>query len=177
MENLKTMTGNDFSFRTEPEGTVSVLNSGYIITPEGKFVDIQDSEDHSTIFTNYLQKYLEDEKHGYVDTITGARELTELGHIVYLGVRQRDVQEIYATNREIDNKSMALLVFPSDPDKITPEQARSCLHLISTNKSFFGDYERININFHDFAVPEDIRDSIVNTLNKISDQSERKNNK
>ena len=44
MSELKTINGNTFEFRTEEKNFVSVLNGGYIITKDGKFVDVKDSE-------------------------------------------------------------------------------------------------------------------------------------
>lgn len=144
MKTLKTITGKEFSFKTEDKDNISVLCPGYVITPDGEFVDIKDNEDHSSVFTDYLKEYLEEPNQTYLDIIRGIRLLTELNHIVYLGVRPEDV------NRFLNAQptDMGYIILPDDSEKITPEQAQSCLNLIETNKSKFGNYNIINISFH-----------------------------
>ena len=163
MAELKTINGNTFEFRTEEKDFVSVLTGGYIITKDGKFIDVKDAENHSDIFTSYLRKYLEDDNHNIVDTLIGSKELTSLNHIVYLVVKESDIKESYGLGSGTSADDVVLL-FPSNSEEITKEAAESCLHLISTNKSIFGNYEKVHINYHNFDVPYDIKDEIVPIL-------------
>ena len=170
MEKLKTINGNTFEFRTEEKSYVSVLTGGYIITSDGKFVDVKDAENHSDIFTSYLRKFLEDDSHNIVDTLIGSKELTLLNHIVHRGIKESDVKESYGNGSSADN---VVLLFPSNSEDITKEAAESCLHLISTNKSIFGNYEKVHINYHNFDVPYDIKDEIVPILQEKVNSNSR----
>ncbi len=158
---LDTITGKKFAFRTADKENISVLCPGYIITPTGEFVDIKNEEDHSSIFTDYLRKYPEDDGFAYMDTYRGARRLAELNHIIYLGVKTEDVHDLLtATNRTTD---IGMIILPSDFEDISPIQAQSCLDLIQTNKSLFGNYEKINLSFYS-------NDNTNYTLNEQSDR-------
>ena len=101
---------------------LSVLTGGYIITKDGKFIDVKDAENHSDIFTSYLRKYLEDDNHNIVDTLIGSKELTSLNHIVYLVVKESDIKESYGLGSGTSADDVVLL-FPSNSEEITKEAA------------------------------------------------------
>ena len=57
IEKLKSQNDNYFDFRVEEKENISVLAAGYIITPEGNFVNVLDSESHNNIFSNFMYNY------------------------------------------------------------------------------------------------------------------------
>ena len=142
---LESINGNEFEFRVEEKDNVSVLSGGYIITPSGDFVNVLDNEDHSDVFSCYLGLYLENPQRQAEDTIHALRSLTKLNHICYTGIKLGD--NYIEGNNE---KGYALLVLPSDISGLTLEQKKSCLDFFRTNKSIFGNYEKVELQIRDF---------------------------
>ncbi|HIQ94720.1 TPA: hypothetical protein IAB29_06275 [Candidatus Ventrenecus stercoripullorum] len=121
------------------EDEPSVLAAGYILTPEGKFLTISDCDDHSNIFTLYLNAFFNNQL--YYDIITGGKALIENNHIVYCGLKPQDFR-----NSEI-KVYKGLMLFPKDLDKCSLELLKSTLQLLQTNRSIFGG-EKIPIDCH-----------------------------
>lgn len=121
------------------EDEPSVLAAGYILTPEGKFLTISDCDDHSNIFTLYLNAFFNNQL--YYDIITGGKALIENNHIVYCGLKPQDFR-----NSEI-KVYKGLMLFLKDLDKCSLELLKSTLQLLQTNRSIFGG-EKIPIDCH-----------------------------
>lgn len=103
MENkeLENINGDYFSFRVREREWVSVLEAGYIITPDGSFVNVLDSEDHSNIFTNYIRCYMGIHNGRVFQTMEAIQELTSLGHIAYLGLKPVDMRNMMTCSESV----------------------------------------------------------------------------
>lgn len=154
---LENVEGGFFRFRIASRDEISTLNAGYIITPDGDFIDVKDEEAHSAIFSDYLDQYLNREVHKYLDTLEAAKELVSLNHIVYLGLKTEDAKTMY-TNKNLDVGSGYGVFILSDSfeDTITDEQKNSCLHLIKTNISIFGNYDKLELQFNKISSEKSI---------------------
>ena len=121
------------------EENPSVLAAGYILTPDGKFLTISDQDDHSNVFTLYLNAFLHNQL--YYDIFTGGKTLTEHNHIVYCGLKPQDFR-----NSEI-KVYKDLMLFPKDLEQCHLNLLKSALQLLQTNRSIFGG-EKIPIDCH-----------------------------
>lgn len=155
---LKSINGNKFLFRTQKSETISVLSAGYIITPDGHFVNVKDHEDHGDIFSQYLSKYLEE--YISLQSMEAATRLTELDHIVYYGIKVNDMKYIYGNQRS-STSGFGVLIFPNDLTHVSVEQKKACIDLIETNKSIFGYGERIELKFHQIIQEKEIKKETI----------------
>ena len=156
IEKLKSQNDNFFDFRVEEKDSISVLAAGYIITPEGKFVNVLDSEAHSNVFSNYLRAYTEDIYRPEEDTFHAIRSLTKLNHIAYMGIKLGD--PVFNSG---DNQGYALLVLPDDLSSLTNEQRHACLMLFECNKSIFSSSKKVELEIHDFANKEYSEEELI----------------
>ena len=143
------MEGGFFRFGVVPEDEISSLAAGYIITPTGDFIGVEDEEAHSTIFSSYLDQYLNRNVQHYLDTLEATKELVSLNHIVYLGLKMEDSKTLYV-NKNLGSGSGYGIFILSDnfEDTMTDEQRNSCLKLIKTNISIFGNYDKLELQFN-----------------------------
>lgn len=139
MISKKTIFVNQKTIEWEVEDNPSVLAAGYIITPNGEFLAIKDVDDHSDIYTSYLNALLNNDK--YYDTITGSIELIENYHVAYAGLKPQDFR-----NPEIKNHG-GILFLPKDILKCELRNLQSTLFLLKTNRSLFGG-EKIPVECH-----------------------------
>lgn len=146
IDELKSYYNNSFAFRVEEKDSVSVLCGGYVITPEGQFVNVLDNEDHGDIFSNYLRSYLEEPYRTDEDSLHAMISLTKLNHIVYSGIKLGD----HVLEGDLD-QGYSLMVFPDDLSSLTDSQKESCLAFFETNKSIFGGYKKVELQIHDFS--------------------------
>lgn len=165
IDELRSYYNNSFPFRVEEVDSVSVLCGGYVITPDGQFINVLDSEDHGNVFSDYLRSYLEEPHRQEEDSLHAMISLTKLNHIVYSGIKLGD----HVLEGDLD-QGYALLVFPDDLDVLTDEQKKSCLKLFETNKSIFGGYKKVELQIHDFAnksySQEELTEKFQNELEK-----------
>lgn len=162
MGKFKNIYGKEFEFRTIDKDFISVLSGGYAIAPDGQFIDVLDEEDHSNIFSDFLYRYLDSPKKEVLDTLESSRKLTELGFVVYLGIKTTDMKEVAKNYGSLDGYS--ILFLPEDYENLPDIQKDSCDALMKTNRSLFGNYERVNVSFHVFSSPlelpkQDVLDS------------------
>ncbi len=153
IKNIKNINDELFPFRVEDERFVSVLAAGYIITPDGEFIDVRDEEDHASVFSNYIRSYLDDTSRSDEDTIHALISLTKLNHIAYMGIKMKDKKA-----EQSDNKGYGVMVVPDNMSSLTEEQKRACLILRDKNKSIFGNRKIMDIeiyNFNDEKFTED----------------------
>ena len=127
------INGNPFIYRNTDIQWISPLEGGYIITPEGNFIPVKDSDDHSTIFSEYLSKYLE--KKINLETMKAIIMLTQNNHIVYMGIKLSDMKDIYKQNGT--SEGFGIIIFPSDINNLNNNQKQSCIELILSNKRIF----------------------------------------
>ena len=126
---------------------ISVIIGGYIITPRGEII-IVDEEEHCNVFSDYINEYLEQKSSSKTyDTYEATKILCEIGCCVYAGIRYKE----YISNKNegyIDN--MGSLTFPKDITTLSEFQKEACSMLISKNKSLLGNREKIYIQYGSF---------------------------
>lgn len=154
----------EFNARSKEE--ISVIAGGYIITPVGEIIEVRDSDEHRKIFSSYINSYLEKKDNEIYDTLTATKILCELGCCVYAGIRLE-----YIKNKldRLEN-CLGSLTFPSDIENITPIQKEICLSLIETNKSIFGNKEKIMIQYGSFPDNVYSKDQALSILNQKKDE-------
>lgn len=166
VKELDSVYGNKFKFRVEEKENISVLSGGYAITPNGEFVNVLDNEDHSDIFTNYLRAYLEAPTRAAEDSIHALITLTKLNHVAYSGIKLGD----NIKNSTIE-QGYALLVLPNDISVLTIQQKESLLAFFKTNKSIFGNYNKVELQIHDFDggefTQEELTERFINELEEL----------
>lgn len=119
-------------------------------------MNVNDGEDHSSIFSAYLRAYLEDSNRLEKDSLHAMIHLAKLNHIVYSGIKLGD--NVVEGNL---NQGYALLLFPDNLSILTDEQKKSCLDFFSTNKSIFSDRKKVELQIHNFRGDEFTEDQLV----------------
>ncbi len=148
---LKSIKGNDFEFEVcnLAEEIISVLQAGYIITPEGDFIPVNDDEYHKDVFTNYLNKYLENNPLASYSSNEALNALIKINHIVYYGIKPQVINNVYE-NRGGNTGGFGLLILPKNYlDVMTNEQRKSTKVLLDSNKSIFGNSEKILLEIYE----------------------------
>lgn len=144
--NFKSINGNDFNFNIQDRDSVRVLNAGYIITPEGCFIPISDKESHADVFSRFLSKYLD--QNIRLESINAAVKLTNLGFIVYFGIKPTDMKSVI--NNNFSRTGFGIMMLPSDISDIPKSQKDAVIDLINSNKSLFGDRKILDIEYYSF---------------------------
>lgn len=147
---LMSKYGNPFEMESYSyEDYISVLAAGYIITPSGMCVIVPDDKDHSDVFSTYIYKYLEKQYSFYqlteaIEILTG----DPCNCVVYCGIRPGDVIALHnpQINKKYNSEGWGVLFFPIKSE-LTEEQKMACQSLISSNKSLFGDREKIPLQY------------------------------
>lgn len=146
MNNIKLYSVNNNEF--EMQGTkkesildLSILIPGYIITPTGDFVIVDQKRYHKEVFDEYLNKYLEKEIVTN-DTIDAIRKLVFNNHVVYCGVRTERI------NTGIMNSDHGIgYIFTPEIDEISSNQKDAILDLLNTNVSKISKRKVLDITF------------------------------
>lgn len=141
-EIFKSIHGNEFSMKTRLKEYLSVLDGGYIITPEGKIVLVDDGEDHSDIFSQFIANYL-DRKYECFQSIEACIFLNQYEMCAYYGIKEEDA-------KKSQGGGYGVFSFPKNLDDITCEQAEIIKRIISTNVSIFGNREILSLQFGTF---------------------------
>lgn len=176
---IKNYDGELIKFRVADPSEVSVLEVGYAINLEGEFISVKDGEDHSTVFSDYINAYLGEKNrnkiaetfdipnNGIIPTtllsLEAGKMLVTLNHVVYYGVRPADVKDIYQNGTAA---GYCLLVFPDDfRESLTEEQRNAVLSLLETNHSVFGNREKVDIQFHTFSSSDSLdKEEVLSSL-------------
>lgn len=125
---------------------LSVIVGGYIITPRGEIILVDNRDEHCNVFSDYINAYLETGLYKIYDSYMATKILTELGCCVYSGLRYDEYIENKSGNLNLD---LCSLTFPSNFN-LTDIQRDICKMLISKNKSSLGDKEKIYIQYGTF---------------------------
>lgn len=146
---LTSILGNEF----EMEGSnyndyISTMAAGYIIRPDGKCVVIPDGCDHADISSNYIQKYLE-KSYIFYQSTEAIQVLTNepFNCVVYNGLRPQDIKSIYAPKISQSYTEGYGIIFLPINTEMTLEQKLACNELINSNKSIFGEGEKLPLTF------------------------------
>lgn len=158
IKKLKNINGEEFEFEVENStgGGVSVLEPGYIITPDGEFIPIYNGVDHNVVFSDYFNKYLANKTPILNESTEAMMELVKINHIVYYGLREVELASIY-NDGNIDKEGIGYLLLPINYQEIlTKSQKESIQLLLSSNKSIFGNYEKMHIRIRETVYGGDL---------------------
>ena len=150
-------------FKSSTKEELSVIVGGYIITPPGEIILIDENEEHCNVFSEYINSYLENDSKKIYETLTATKILCELGCCVYAGIRYK---EYIADKSGGSIEAIGSLTFPNDFKTLSKKQKEICLELISKNKSLLGDREKIYIQYGSFPDNVYSKEEIVSILNK-----------
>lgn len=151
--------GNPFYMIGSNGDSVSVLEGGYIITPEGTFIAIKDHQDHDAVFSYFIYRYYAGRmRFREYQSAEAAMMLNQLGFIVYFGVKMKYIPEInrmetvenYLDDDRVSKiaRGYGSLSFPNDMERLTNMQRIACHLLLITNKkkNYDGeDMEYLNV--------------------------------
>lgn len=174
---LKNIYGNYFEYEVQNAtgGGVSVLEPGYIITPDGDFILVPKGVDHSKIFSDYLNKYLDNKADTIYESNEAMMALVKINHVVYYGLRMRDVVNIY--NKGGNQDGVGMLILPENYKEIlSTEQKKGIEILLDSNKSVFGNSEKMFLKIRETVSGVDLEKENFNLfLKNTEEQNERKN--
>ncbi len=164
---LKNVMDMDFKYDVVSIDEISSLSAGYIILPTGEIIEVKDDEDHASKFSNYLNNYFCRKELKYLDILEASRELTNINCIVYLGIRTEDIKT------SLVGLGYGIFILPNNyEENITIGQKNACLKIIESNKSLFGDYEKMDLQFQKIGEKESIlRDEFMDILQSKKNKS------
>ena len=159
-----TINGNKskLDFQSCSMDELTVLVGGYIITPRGEIIVVDESDEHCNIFSAYINEYLEQDDFKIYDTGTALKILCEFGCCVYSGIRYKE----YISSRTGNYDDEALtLAFPKEIEEITTVQKEICKRIIESNKSLLGNREKFYIAYESFPGIPYTKEQILSILN------------
>lgn len=129
----------------------TVLDAGYIILKDGKFVKIDQSQDHDDVFSYFITLYLELPAFKEFGSGKAAMKLNDLGLPVYFGIKSRYLGELeskgftenYSQNIEFNalekKGGTFILSLPVDDSGIclTDKQKKSVQSLLASYEEVF----------------------------------------
>ena len=136
MIEIKTKNGRTFFMEEEDKAHISVLASGYIITPNGDFIN--SSNDHGMSFGNlyYLLEDKNPNKENKLHTMEAICKLGKLGYSLFLGTKR--------TTNNYQDMSLGFGVVYI-PENITESQKESLKILLDTNCRRWNKEEKLLI--------------------------------
>lgn len=172
-----TINGNEstLSFQSCQTDGVTVLVGGYIITPRGEIIVVDESAEHCNVFSAYINEYLEQQDLKIYDTGTAIKILCELGCCVYSRIRYKEY--ISSRTGNLDDEALTL-AFPKEIEEITLNQKEICKKIIESNKSLLGDREKFYMAYESFPGIVYIKEQILSILNskqKVREQKLKEN--
>ena len=159
-----TINGNKspISFKSSEIDELTIIIGGYIITPRGEVIVVDEDDEHCNVFSAYINVYLEQNSPKIYDTGTAIKILCESGCCVYSGIRYREY--IAGKTENFDNEAISLS-FPQDIDAITSVQKEACKKIIDSNKSVLGDREKIYMLYGGYPDTVYTKEQVLNILN------------
>lgn len=160
-----TINGNEstLSFQSCQADEVTVLVGGYIITPRGEVIVVDEADEHCNVFSAYINEYLEQKEIKMYDTATALKILCELGCCVYSGIRYKEYISSKTGNYDDDALTLA---FPKEIEEITSTQKEICKRIIESNKSLLGNREKFYMTYESFPGNVYTKEQILAILNK-----------
>lgn len=152
--------GKPFQMIGSKAEDANVLEGGYIITPDGKFIKVLDRQYHNNVFSLYINNYLgTPNSNKEWESSECSKILNDFGHIVYYGIRVGYLQTLnnpkYVTDNYLrDEKiskisnNLCILSFPKD-ENITNEQRLCCHQILFSNLKPVGKtyYKKVGISY------------------------------
>ena len=155
---IKGVNDQNFTFRTMDRDSISVLETGYVITPDGHAVNVEDKENHSVVFSNYYNTYTESSDKEAYDLFNVALKLTQLNHVCYLGIKTSNGENI---------DGLGVFLLPENLESLTDAQSEMMKLLIDSNKSQYGYSEKFDLKFQKLGDGKEIsREEIMAFLSK-----------
>lgn len=174
---LKNIKNEEFEYEVVDvtEESVSVLEPGYVITPDGEFIPIYNGEDHNVVFSDYFNKYLDNKIPVLHESTEAMVDLVKINHIVYYGLREAELATIY-NDGNVDQEGVGYLLLPIHfQEVLTEEQKEAIKVLLATNKSLFGDYEKMHIRVRETINGSDLDKEDFKLFLENKEEIERKN--
>ena len=143
---------------------LTVIIEGYIITPRGEIIIVDEKDEHCNVFSDYINIYFEEyESVKMYDTLTAMKILCSLGCCIYSGIRYHEY--ISGKTENFDNEALTL-AFPQDIEEITQIQKEICKKIIESNKSVLGNREKIYMTYESYPDTVYTKQQILSILNK-----------
>ncbi len=163
MDDIQKEKLNRYGLKIVDKEFISVLGAGYIITPEGVFIGVGDTEDHDDVFSRYIHATCDFEDRNHYNTTKGAQILCDNGNIVYFGLKARDVE----VGIKSSNKGYGVLFFPSAIETVTDKQKEAIRDLLGTNISRFSKEKLLDMSYGDFRQGEYSEEYVMSVINNV----------
>lgn len=140
---------------------IDVLSPGYIITPEGDVIELDENHNHNYSLSRYINLLNFENRPLLYDLDDAVNYLLERGCIVFSGIRY----DVGVNKLEFLKQVVLALIFPKDISCLSYKQKKICLKLISTNKSRLkkGE-EKVDIEYGDFSETTYKKEQIIKLL-------------
>lgn len=161
-----TINGNEslIEFNSCKLDEITVITGGYIITPSGEIIIVDEKDEHCNVFSAYINMYLEEKESSKTyDTSTAMKILCNIGCCVYSGIRYHEY--ISSKTETFDNEAITL-AFPQQIEEITPIQKEICKKLIESNKSVLGNREKTYMAYESYPDIVYTKEQVMSILNK-----------
>lgn len=174
---IKNIKNEEFEYEVQNAtgGGVSVLEPGYIITPDGEFIPVPKGVGHNTIFSDYVNKYLDNKTPTVFNSNEAMIALGTINHVVYYGLRMRDVVDIY--NKGGNEQGVAILLLQENYQETMSDRQKEAIKiLLASNKSIFGNNEKMFIRVRETIYGSDLNKEEFNLfLEDKEEENKRKN--
>lgn len=140
---LRDIYENPFQMNVIDTSSINVLDNGYIITNDGFCIRVENDMDHCIVFSEFLNKYLNENENRYYQSTEAASKIAKLGHIAYFGIRPSDMKG----DLRSDNKGFGVFFLPDPIDNLTDKQKETLKVLIDTNYSSLFGNEKLSLTF------------------------------
>lgn len=123
---------------------IDVLSPGYIITPEGDVIELDEDYNHNYSLSKFINLINCDNRPLLYDLDDAINFLLEQGYVIYSGIRyDKGVNKV-----EFLKQVILVLMFPNNIVDLGEKQKRMCKKLINTNKSrLFKGREKTSIEY------------------------------
>lgn len=150
--------GDKFKMTTAKDFEISVLEGGYLITKDGQFIPVKDDQDHSDIFSQYINKFYGATQPRHYETTEAIVTVVNDGNIVYMGKKFGD--------NPLNVVGAFIILLPYE--ELTPEQKEALRKLISTNvgKVFKNPIVNLTCEYLDGTSAESVLEQLDTQLHK-----------
>ena len=125
---MQTLYGNKLEAETVDISELSPYAIGYIFTPTGEVIEVPETDDHSSVFSDYYSGYLELNQPVVMEVYKASKMLCDLNHSLFIGIR------LNVATKTINN-SMNTLFVPNDIENIPEEEKQAIICLLEQKHS------------------------------------------
>ena len=102
-------------------------------------------------------------------------DLVKINHFVYYGLREAELATIY-NDGNVDQEGVGYLLLPLHYQEVLTEEQKEAIQvLLASNKSLFGDYEKMHIRVRETVYGSDLDKEEFKLFLESKDEIERKN--